>query len=85
MSGTFMFYSWDIMEPIAYIMLLSNFTFGFFFYNLINRDLELGTLQEILSKRFARRLYRKHGLDIDKLEKVTEEIKRLRGVMNESV
>ena len=33
-GGTFVFYSWDIMEPIAYTMMLGNFTTAFFFYAL---------------------------------------------------
>jgi hypothetical protein len=40
-GGTFVFYSWDVMEPISYIMLFSNFTFGFFFYTLLRKDLKL--------------------------------------------
>jgi hypothetical protein len=85
MSGTFVYFSWDVMEPISYMMLFSNFTLGFFFYNIIKRDMELGTIKEILSNKFARRMYRKKGLDIDKLEKLTEEIIQLKQVMNQSV
>jgi hypothetical protein len=32
MGGTFVTHSWDIMEPISYIMMLSNFTVGMLFY-----------------------------------------------------
>ena len=78
MSGTFIYFSWDIMEPIAYMMLLSNFTFGFFFYNIIKRDLELSTIGDILKTRFANRLYKKKGVDIEKIEKLTAEITELR-------
>ena len=57
MGGTFVFYSWDVMEPISYIMMFTNFTAGFFFYTSLKKDLELSTVREILSARFARRLY----------------------------
>ena len=30
--GTFHVSSWDIMEPICYLMTFGNFTFGYFFY-----------------------------------------------------
>jgi hypothetical protein len=67
MGGTFVHYSWDIMEPIAYVMLLSNFVIGFFFYALLKKEMQLGNLKEMLTARFAKRLYAKNELDIDKL------------------
>ena len=70
MGGTFVYYSWDVMEPISYIMLLSNFVVGFFFYAALKRNMELATLREMLANRFAKRLYRKKGLDIEKAEKL---------------
>ena len=71
MSGTFIYFSWDVMEPISYMMLLTNFTCGFFFYNIIKRDMELSTIKDILAARFANRLYRKKGLDIEKINRLT--------------
>ena len=53
MSGTFVFYSWDIMEPIAYMMLFSNFTFGIMYYTMFKKELALGTVRQSLSNRFA--------------------------------
>ncbi len=69
-----MFYSWDVMEPIAYMMLLSNFVIGLFFYTMQKKNMELETLREMLGNTFARRLYRKNGLDIEKLEKLETQI-----------
>jgi hypothetical protein len=67
MSGTFVFYSWDIMEPISYVMMLGNFTFGMLFYAAYKDELQLTTLREMLSKRFARGIYRRRGFDVEKL------------------
>ena len=39
--GTFHYLSWDIMEPMSYLMMLGNFTAGFAFYGIARRDLEL--------------------------------------------
>lgn len=39
MGGTFALYSWDVMEPIAYCMMLGNFTSGLFFYARYKEDL----------------------------------------------
>jgi hypothetical protein len=67
MGGTFVLYSWDIMEPIAYCMLLSNFTVGFFFYAYMKQEMQLTNLKSLIKHRFAERLYKKNNLDIDKL------------------
>lgn len=84
MGGTFVYYSWDVMEPISYIMLLSNFVVGFFFYAALKRNMELATIRELLANRFGRKLYKKRGLDIEKLEKLQKEIIELRHLMNKS-
>ena len=69
MAGTFHYLSWDIMEPISYLMMLGNFTFGFWFYLWQKKDLELSSLQDILTYRFAQKKYRRAGIDVDKHER----------------
>lgn len=39
MSGTFVYYSWDVMEPISYMMMLGNFTVGLLFYASYKEEL----------------------------------------------
>ena len=39
--GSFEYASWDIFEPINYLMTLGNFTFGFFMYIWLKKDLDL--------------------------------------------
>jgi hypothetical protein len=51
-AGTFHYLSWDIMEPICYLMTFGNFTFSYFFYLGMKRDLELTNIHEILTYRF---------------------------------
>lgn len=77
MAGSFHYLSWDIMEPISYLMLLGNFTFGFWFYLLNKKDLELSSLQEILTYRFAQRKYRRVGIDIEKHERQLAEVEEI--------
>ena len=60
MAGTFVYFSWDIMEPISYVMMLGNFTFGMLFYAKYKEELQLTTLQEMLAGKIARRMYRKN-------------------------
>jgi Mitochondrial calcium uniporter len=85
MSGTFVFYSWDVMEPISYIMMLGNFTFGMLFYATYKDELQLVTLRTMLANKFAKGIYRRRGFDIDKLERLEEEIIELREILNKSV
>lgn len=85
MGGTFVYLSWDVMEPLSYLMLFSNFTCAFAFYTLVKKDLELQSVKEILTNRFARRLYRKRGFNVDEMNRLTEEILEMRAVMNKSI
>ena len=63
--GTFHVYSWDIMEPICYLMTFSNFTAGFLFYLTVEKDLELENLSEILTKRFTLSACKSQGIDLE--------------------
>jgi hypothetical protein len=70
MSGTFMFYSWDVMEPISYVTMLGNFTVTMLFYSKYRNEMQLTTLREMIAQKFARGLYRRKGLDIQRVEKL---------------
>lgn len=85
MSGTFVFYSWDVMEPISYMMMLGNFTVGLFFYAAYKDEMQLTTVRELLANKFARGIYRRRGFDIDKLERLEAEIVELREMLNKSI
>jgi len=50
--GTFQYLSWDIMEPVCYLMTLGNFTAGYAFYLMMKKDLELTNVHAILTERF---------------------------------
>ena len=63
--GTFEYLSWDIMEPICYLMTFSNFTFGYFFYLAMKRDLDLTNFHDILAFRLKTRAAKRQGLDLD--------------------
>ncbi len=67
MAGTFVYLSWDVMEPLSYLMLFSNFTVAFAFYTMVKKDLELQSVKEILKSKFANRLYRKRGFNEEEM------------------
>lgn len=75
--GTFEYLSWDIMEPIAYLMTFTNFTFGYLFYLRAKRDLELSNIYEILTQRFLEKACRLKGIDLAKQEELQADIKEL--------
>lgn len=52
-QGTFHYLSWDIMEPVCYLMTLGNFTAGYAFYLAMKKDLDLTNFHEILTLRFT--------------------------------
>ena len=75
--GTFHTYSWDIMEPICYLMTFGNFTAGFLFYLKMGEDLELANLNEILTKRFTDSACLRQGIDLIEHEANKAEIREL--------
>jgi hypothetical protein len=46
-------------------MMLGNFTFGMLFYAKYKEEMELHTLQGMISRSFAKGLYKRRGLDIE--------------------
>jgi hypothetical protein len=85
MAGTFLYLSWDIMEPISYVMMLTNFTFGMLFYAKYKEELELSTLQDMLAGSFAKGLYRRKGIDTTKLEALEREIRENQEILSKSI
>lgn len=75
--GTFEYFSWDIMEPICYLMTFSNFTFGYLFYLGMKRELEMTNIYEILTRRFLEKACRRRGIDLGKHEEMQNEIKQM--------
>lgn len=73
-QGTFHYLSWDIMEPVCYLMQLGNFTFGYAFYLAMKKDLDLTNFHEILTIRFTERACAQQGIDLAAHEAMKEEI-----------
>ena len=69
-GGTFHWLSWDIMEPLCYLMLLGNFTcsYAFFFAMRQEHDLELSSVHHLLTERFTKKKAIAAGIDLEKHE-----------------
>ena len=78
MSGTFVFYSWDVMEPISYCMMLGNFTVATLFFARYKDEMQLTTLKDLLKGKFANGLYKRRKLDIERMRHLESEIIELR-------
>ena len=76
--GTFHYLSWDIMEPVCYLMTFGNFTAGYFFYVYMKKDLDLDNFHEILTYRFTRTACQREGIDLNQFEKMKEELQEMR-------
>lgn len=75
--GTFEYLSWDIMEPVCYLMMFSNFSFGYLFYLGAKREFEMDNIMEILTRRSLIKACKRRGIDLVEHEKLQEEINEL--------
>ena len=66
--GTFHYLSWDIMEPLCYLMMFGNFTASYAFYlqQRTEHDLDLGSIHYLLTERITRRRATADGIDLTK-------------------
>jgi len=76
-GGSFHYYSWDIMEPICYLMTFGNMTAGFAFYLGAKKDLELNSVHESLTERFVRRACDRKNISLSELEADIETLKQI--------
>jgi len=65
------------MEPMCYLMGFSNFTFGYFFYLAMKKDLELSNFHEILTYRLKARAAKRKGIDLELHESQLAEIQEI--------
>lgn len=81
-SGTYLFYCWDVMEPMAYLMLTSNLTAGFTYYWWNHDELEFEPLQGRFKSRIANKIYKRSGFDYIGFKELESEVKALRELIN---
>lgn len=85
MGGTYLYFCWDVMEPMAYLMLTSNLTVAFGYYWLNKTELDYQPLQDRFKSRIALRFYRRNQFDYDLFLKLRDEVIDLRNIINNSV
>lgn len=77
-TGTYVFFSWDIMEPITYCMSLTNMCVALGFYTYRNQEFVLASVFDSLIDRKRRQLYGRLGIEPERLEYLLIETKVLR-------
>jgi len=75
--GTYWLYSWDIMEPITYLMGAFDGICAYTFYAIVKADYSSSSYAEAIVNRRRRKLYRKHHLDAALFEELGKRIQRL--------
>jgi hypothetical protein len=81
-GGTYLVFSWDVMEPLAYLMSMTNMTVAFSYFLLKKQDMDLVNLRQSLTEKYSKKLYKKRNFDIKRFEELEEDIKELKGLIN---
>jgi len=63
--GTYIAFSWDIMEPIMCCATLSDAIAGYFFWLWAGKPWDISGLKEHFYQRRMRKLFRKHSIDFE--------------------
>ncbi len=74
--------SWDVMEPVAYLLGFSYLTFGWGWY-LVSRDdiAEYGSIAGKYISSSKQKLYNKNGFSLDAYTKIGDEIERQKSTL----
>ena len=76
--GTFNWLSWDIMEPISYLMMFGNFTAAFGWYTLYITDPHRQNPVDWFRERSKESQCRRAGIDTEKMDVLLKEVNSLR-------
>lgn len=81
--GTFIAFSWDIMEPITCGMTLGDVVIGYLFWIWSKKPYSIDGLKEFFYARKQRKLVKKNNIDYDNFLKTEEAIKIMKGRLRE--
>ena len=76
--GTYLSFSWDIMEPITCGMTLGDSMCAYFFWIWSKRPYSIDGLREHFFERKKRKLIKKHSLEYENFLKTEEAIRIIR-------
>ncbi|KAL6045216.1 Calcium uniporter protein [Balamuthia mandrillaris] len=70
--------SWDIMEPITYMITFTTITGGLAYFIATKTEYTYEALRETLTRRRLEKLTRRHGFDQDRFNKLQQQIEEKR-------
>ena len=85
-GGTYFYFCWDVMEPMAYLMLTANLSFEYFYMWWKQGMREYEPLSGGFKSDIANKIYLKNGFDYAKYKDLIEqEIVEIKELINKSV
>ena len=85
MGGTYLFFCWDVMEPIAYLMMTANLTAGFGYFWWTHSELDFEPLQGRFKSRIAKGIYKRNEFDYKTFKKLQRDVMEIRDLISTSV
>ncbi|KAI9357258.1 hypothetical protein DFJ73DRAFT_821075 [Zopfochytrium polystomum] len=70
-------YSWDVMEPISYILSVGTAIIAYSFYIVTHREYSYENIHEVTMTSAQAKLYRRHKFDIDGYARLTRQLDAL--------
>lgn len=77
-AGTFVYFSWDVMEPQAYLIGLGNLIIGVSYYLSRRNEFALQSVFAVLKQKKFLKYSKKYNLNLPKLEQLRTEVERVR-------
>lgn len=66
--------SWDIMEPVSYILGLSNLILAFYFFNTTKTEFSFKAVRDTIKLSRRNRLYKKRSFEEEEFQKILKQI-----------
>jgi hypothetical protein len=80
-AGTFVYFSWDVMEPQAYLIGLGNLIIGLSYYLSRRQEFALQSVSAMWRQKYYLKYSRKYKLDLAQLEGLKAEVSRIRKLL----
>ena len=81
--GTFVAFSWDVIEPITCAMTLGDACLAYLFWMISKKPYTLNGIREYFEGRAQRRLIKKYSLDYDNFLRTEKAIKIIKERLDE--
>lgn len=77
-AGTYVYFSWDVMEPQAYLIGLGNLIAGMSYFTFKRQELTMMSIYERLKYKRMQKLFESRNIDMKRIEFLKSEVRRLK-------